>query len=1039
MKNFTFLILFLHLFFFGFAQETNFSFVNFNYKDGLPEKYIYSVTQDKKGSIWLGTGTGLYHFNGIRFTKINSPRDNAQHQIGNILLNVYTDYNGIIWLTSLNAIQKFDPVKHRFTSVNYRDKSIQKILNSYPTCFERDNRKNLWVSTRKNFWFKFESTSSKLKTHYIPKHKRINHNSKTINKLICSPDLNFALSNNGLFEFNEHKKIQSYFYSNFKDCPIYDGFYDKKNNCLWLACGTSGIQQFDLSSKKFKSYSEFTGDNVITLVHPKSANEIWFGANTLGIFNWKKNLVFNFKIETTTDFTYRKQPLSRLFTDKENNLWLASFDGLSMLPWQNTQTKQLQLFNKWANYTVEPYGVIKKNSIYFFLNNTSNGIIYFDGKSKNWGLIQNPKLTGKYHEINGIISATQNKQGLCIAANKTELFTLDLDAKTLTPLLPSKKTRFIIGEIKRILFQTASTLFIQTKQNGFYRLNIKNQKIEHYSIQKIVEMTKKSSSKNISLKLVDSAKNLWFVRANGLYMLDTKKNAFKHVAYQPSSNTKTIIQESIDIVQESPTSFWISTHESGIFHYSLSKGKEQLTNYNQSNSNLPSDYCENLVIDKKGNLWIGSLNGLVKFNTKTREVSSILGQQNGLKENSAIIPINLHSDGEITLSYYGAISLLNSTNYKINTKRPEIIVTSVESLARKFNIQDQNSLVLKPEETSFTVNYFSPSYTNSNHIIYRYKLSHFDTIWKKTNANSINYSNIPSGKYTLILQAINNDGIKGKQEKIEIEILTPFWKQPFYYLLLTFLIIGISLILYKRKIQQIRKEEKLKNSFEAKIAQLEMKAMRAQMNPHFIFNSLNSIQKYLLQNDGLTASKYLSKFSKLIRLILESSNQQNIQLSDEIHLMELYIELESMRFNQQFDYFIKIDQQIQPETTIIPSMIIQPYIENAIWHGLLHKSSKGLLKLEFKLVGTNTVLVIIEDNGIGRKKATELNSKNLLKNKSYGMKITADRISMINDLHQSNTSIQIEDLYDVNGDASGTRILITIPFKTMQAHENSNY
>lgn len=1039
MKKINFLILFLHLFFFGYAQETNFSFVNFNYKDGLPEKYIYSVTQDKKGSIWLGTGTGLYHFNGIRFTKVNSPRDNAQHQIGNILLNVYTDYNGIIWLTSLNAIQKYDPVNHHFTSVNYRDKSIQKILNSNPTFFINDDKKNLWVSTRKNFWFKFESIASKQKIHYIPKDKRINANSKTINKLICTPKLNFALSNNGLFAFNGKKVIHSYFYTKSNECPIYDGYYDQKNKCLWLACGAYGIQQFDLSTKTFKSYSDFTGVNFITLIHPKSANEIWFGATSLGFFNWKKNQVFNFKLETTTDFTYRKQPLSRLFTDKENNLWLASFDGLSMLPWQNTQTKQLQLYNQWANYTVEPYGVLKKNSIYYFLNNTSNGILFFDSKSIKWGLIENPKIKGKYHKIDGIISAAENKHGICIAASSNELFTLDLIEKKLTPLLLSKKQVFFNGEIKRILFQTDSILFIQTKQNGFYRLNIKNQKIEHFSIQKIVEMTKKSSSKNISLKLVDSAKNLWFVRANGLYMLDTKKNTFKHVAYQPSSNTKTIIQESIDIVQESPTSFWISTHESGIFHYSISKGKEQLTNYNQSNSNLPSDYCENLVIDKKGNLWIGSLNGLVKFNTKTREVSSILGQQNGLKENSAIIPINLHSDGEITLSYYGAISLLNSTNYKINTKRPEIIVTSVESLVRKFNIRQPNSIVLEPDETSFTVNYFSPSYTNSNLINYRYKLSHFDTIWKTTNANSINFSNIPSGKYTLILQAINNDGIKGKLTKIEIEILTPFWKQPIFYLLLTFLIIGISLILYKRKIQQIRKEEKLKNSFDAKIAQLEMKAMRAQMNPHFIFNSLNSIQKYLLQNDGLTASKYLSKFSKLIRLILESSNQQNIQLSDEIHLMELYIELESMRFNQQFDYFIKIDKQIQPETTIIPSMIIQPYIENAIWHGLLHKSSKGLLKLEFTLVSDNTILVTIEDNGIGRKKAIELNSKNLLKNKSYGMKITADRIAMINDLHESKTSIQIEDLYDLNGEASGTKILITIPFKTMQAHENSNY
>ena len=208
-----------------------------------------------------------------------------------------------------------------------------------------------------------------------------------------------------------------------------------------------------------------------------------------------------------------------------------------------------------------------------------------------------------------------------------------------------------------------------------------------------------------------------------------------------------------------------------------------------------------------------------------------------------------------------------------------------------------------------------------------------------------------------------------------------------------------------------------------------MKALRAQMNPHFIFNSLNSIQKYILKNEHYEASQYLTKFSRLIRLILDHSNQNAISISSELDLLKLYVEMESLRFDNKFDYQIETDPDISTETSEIPSMLIQPYVENAIWHGLLHKEDRGKLTIQFTKKDNHNIIVTIEDNGVGRERSAELKSKQVLKKKSYGIQITENRISIINRVQNINASARITDLKNTDGQACGTRVELYIPIK----------
>ncbi|MHA4845249.1 sensor histidine kinase [Flavitalea antarctica] len=242
------------------------------------------------------------------------------------------------------------------------------------------------------------------------------------------------------------------------------------------------------------------------------------------------------------------------------------------------------------------------------------------------------------------------------------------------------------------------------------------------------------------------------------------------------------------------------------------------------------------------------------------------------------------------------------------------------------------------------------------------------------------------------------------------------------------LILFGSIGFFNYRLSKIRQESRLKTSFTTKIYQTEMRALRAQMNPHFIFNCLNSINRYIVKSDHKTASNYLTRFARLIRSILDNSASETITLDNEIQTLQLYLDIEKLRFANAFEYSIEVEEGITAETINIPSMLLQPYVENAIWHGLLQKESGTReLWVRFRQARADLLVAEIEDNGIGREKAKELKSKEAINKKSYGMQISKDRIFLINQIYNMQAKVQVEDLVDMYGNAVGTKVTVQIP------------
>ena len=329
-----------------------------------------------------------------------------------------------------------------------------------------------------------------------------------------------------------------------------------------------------------------------------------------------------------------------------------------------------------------------------------------------------------------------------------------------------------------------------------------------------------------------------------------------------------------------------------------------------------------------------------------------------------------------------------------------------------------NTYNLKSSQNNIQISFVTPFYGENNQIKYRYKLSDTDTVWKITSNTTIQFPNLSSGNYRFVVQPFYNN-IYGEEAFINLNIC-PYFTQTWWFRVLIFLILmWIGYIIYRNKLHKKEVEKELILS--------KQKALRSQMNPHFIFNSLNSIQNFILKNQQDLSIKYLSRFSKLIRNILDNSERTYIKISEDIEALTHYIELEKARFKNRFKYSFEVDKNLDTDFYCIPPLLIQPYVENAIWHGLMHKQESGSIFISYKMIDEKIVCTI-EDDGVGRKKAGELEKSSA--HVSKGTIITNERISILAKSHNIEIKCEVIDLYDKNKEAYGTRIEFFIPLIT---------
>ena len=438
-----------------------------------------------------------------------------------------------------------------------------------------------------------------------------------------------------------------------------------------------------------------------------------------------------------------------------------------------------------------------------------------------------------------------------------------------------------------------------------------------------------------------------------------------------------------------------------------------------------------IVKDHRGLFWIGANEGLVRLDPLTRQ-TEIYDYSDNVQGNVWALEPMFARNGKLFIGGNNGINYFDPDKIEKKNERLQVTIMKVTVNQDDTSYFDRNSLLsLKSFQNSLDIQFVAPYYGNPQRLQYRYQMLGLSSEWKDLgNNNEVRFSRLPPGDYVFTVSAsINGQQWFQSSEALAFRIAFPFWQQ-WWFVTACILVAALLLLYYlHNRIDRIRQKEATNRAYEKKIAEVEMHALRAQMNPHFMFNSLNSINNFILKNDPENASGYLTKFSRLMRLILDNSRSEWILLENELKALELYIQLEVVRFDEVFEYELILDPGVDIATTYVPPMIIQPYVENAIWHGLLHRHAPGG-KLVIRIWRENEVLHInVEDNGVGRQEAAFRKSKSATKQKSHGLKITAERIDIVNRIYNVDAKVNIDDLTGHNGTATGTKVSLTLKDK----------
>jgi two-component sensor histidine kinase len=351
------------------------------------------------------------------------------------------------------------------------------------------------------------------------------------------------------------------------------------------------------------------------------------------------------------------------------------------------------------------------------------------------------------------------------------------------------------------------------------------------------------------------------------------------------------------------------------------------------------------------------------------------------------------------------------------------------------NIPISSSLEVPFSDNNIQFDYFALSYRNRGKQTYRHRMSGIEDEWVVNQKTTAQYPYLPAGNYVFEVSVRNELGEWNPEPaRIAITILKPYWAKTWFLVLISLIIIAVISLLFFWRIKVVNRRNKLLYD----INWYQQEALINQMNPHFLFNSLNTIHRYVLQNDRMASSRYLTKFATLMRKTLDNSQDKFISIAKEVDALKLYLELESARFKDRFQFSIEVEPSIPQEKVMIPVFIIQPIVENAIWHGLMHSDKPGLIDIKFNRINGKNLVVSVRDNGIGREESEKIRASNKSnQRKSLGLAIIKRRIELINTQERSNIKITYNDLKNADRSCSGTEVIVHFPnFLTPYSNES---
>ena len=503
---------------------------------------------------------------------------------------------------------------------------------------------------------------------------------------------------------------------------------------------------------------------------------------------------------------------------------------------------------------------------------------------------------------------------------------------------------------------------------------------------------------------------------NGLYYFDEQQGRFVNIRELAVNKGNPLSGLCINALQRGDDGSILVASWGGI--NKVSPAGKILDSFSYKQGNLADTYCSNICTDRVGNFWFSTNEGIHIANPNTRHIKYLTTIE-GLRSNYPVGFLKNNAD-DLILGHTNSINILSLRALSREKKIPHIAISSVEVKGKLLHQDFTKEIILEPDENIITFTVSTLDFEPASKNIFSYQLAGFDSSWVELgNKHTFSLMNLPAKSYTLRVRNSNSFGIvSDKPLQIHLTV-TPYFINTWYFgILIGLAIAGLIVGVMRWRVNTLAE----RNRLDLQVTEWRLKALQSQMNPHFLFNSLNSVQNYLLTNRGTEGAKYLSKFSKLVRRIMENSNHQYLSFEQIIDTLRMYVEIESFRFNHEFSYVFDIEDNDVLLDALLPPMLLQPYVENAIWHGLMPKEGEKKVTITARIQNDH-IVCIIDDNGVGRSFAPRVEG-----HVSRGQEMTKGIFESLR-RKDSDAKIELVDLVDADNKPAGTKVIMMIPIE----------
>ncbi|MCW5897893.1 MAG: histidine kinase [Flavobacteriales bacterium] len=996
-------------------------------RDGLSNHDVLALHRDVTGALWIGTAHGLDRYDGDRITNF-SPDDGLPSPT---IKAIASDAAGMLWMATLGGVTRMDPHTWRMESWRVSNGADPVRNNMFMHVLPLGDRV-LCTSEGGLWWFdprdaSWSRPSPRNADGLVPFGSVLRADSGGTGCWISTRD-------RGLVYYDVAREVLHDRKQNPGAHPLLEGLHisamctDRDGN-LWLSEHLSKeIIHYRVASRRLERWKHWPGhpEAVIRsgarVLACDAAGRLWYSgwdflprvfdpvARTL------IDLVPDQGDPTTIPFGF----IHEFHEDERGLIWLATPNGIAV---HDPSAFQYQVidpgrhFGSYFDMTITGIATDEMGAIW---TSSEAGLVRYDPGTG--GYEHMPSLPGP-DAASKVLSMSKG-DGVFWLGTRHGLYTFDPRSRRSVPVELLKGRDPARVPISKVHVDRQGGIWVFSWSEGLFHHDPATGSTEQWPHGWDPPRGFSSGIMHSMLEAADGS--IWLGHIyGGIVRYDPAKRTFAEVLRTGGTEGGAGKGPITALAEDARGNIWYFSQGFGLF--SLDPGSGAVRRYGMREG-LPSLSGWNIVPDSRGRLWLGTGKGLACFDPVAGRATPIR-LDHGLSYHDMPPAHAWLPSGELLMADGYTLVRFDPGRFVRSDPPPAPVVRSLLVNGERVPLSGEDPIRLEHGQDRITIRFSSFDLPGR---ITRYATRRVgDTTWVEGPTGTFSLSGLNPAEYEFRFRTMSDTGVWSEESGLRFIIAPPWWQRLWARVLFALLIAASIVLLFRLRLNLIRSRERKEESVARTMNDLKLRALRAQMNPHFVFNCMNSIDKYILMNEPEQASRYLNRFAKLVRLILNQSDSVSVPLDKEVEMLRYYLELEALRFEEPFTFEVTADPLLMNEDPELPAMLVQPYVENAIWHGLQHKHGRGHIRVDFRKLG-NDLVVTVEDNGVGRAEAARIKAQRSTVHSSKAMQVNADRMRLMEELKLGGASVAIDDLTDREGKALGTRVTITLPLEALR-------